>query len=248
MNNSSKRRIASLILAGAILSGAPMAAHAENAKEGAIVSSTIEDDVINYTIQEGDTLAKICFKFYGDNSCYEQLADYNHMKITDIIYAGDTLLVPRVLQTGIANDPVRNVDEDEVYKVRSGDMLVNIVGRFYGAQQNLCLVNKLATYNDLYDPNILEVDQELLIPSREKLDKVVPYDYTEQYAALQWRLEHPEECHPFYWWDGECYWLWPNYQPDFKPDYQPDFKPDYKPDFKPDCKPDCYPGPYFLKP
>ena len=87
-----------------------------------------------------------------------------------------------------------------------------IIKKFYD-RIDLVTVDKLATYNNLSDPNKIYVDQVLLIPCIEKLDKVVPNDYTEEYAQLQWRLDHPncsykwDKCHP------EFLWVWDECQP-----------------------------------
>ena len=45
----------------------------------------------------------------------------------------------------------------------------------------ISIVNKFATYNNLTDPNHIEVGQELKVPCEEKLSQVVSRDYTEAY-------------------------------------------------------------------
>ena len=45
-------------------------------------------------------------------------------------------------------------------------------------------VDKLATYNNLSDPNRLSVGQVLLIPSIDKLLNVQQRDYSEQYNKM----------------------------------------------------------------
>ena len=45
-------------------------------------------------------------------------------------------------------------------------------------------VDKLATYNNLSDPNRLSVGQVLLIPSIDKLLSVQQRDYSEQYNKM----------------------------------------------------------------
>lgn len=47
-----------------------------------------------YTIQRGDTLSAICKKFYGDASLYTKLATANNIKNPNLIYTGNTLVIP----------------------------------------------------------------------------------------------------------------------------------------------------------
>lgn len=47
-----------------------------------------------YTIQRGDTLWSLCKKFYGDPLLYPKLAQANNIKNPDLIYTGNTLIIP----------------------------------------------------------------------------------------------------------------------------------------------------------
>lgn len=47
-----------------------------------------------YTIVKGDTLSGICKRFYGDASLYPKLAAVNNIKNPNLIYAGNTLVIP----------------------------------------------------------------------------------------------------------------------------------------------------------
>lgn len=47
-----------------------------------------------YTIQRGDTLWSICKKFYGDPLVYSKLAKANNIPNPDLIYTGNTLIIP----------------------------------------------------------------------------------------------------------------------------------------------------------
>ena len=70
--------------------------------------------------------------------------------------------------------------------------------------RNLIYVDKLATYNDLEDPNIIHVDQVLYIPEEAKLKLVEANDYSLQYKMLDWRINHPGEPYPFEVPEKEC--------------------------------------------
>lgn len=47
-----------------------------------------------YTIQRGDTLWSLCKKFYGDPLLYPKLAKANNIPNPDLIYDGNTLIIP----------------------------------------------------------------------------------------------------------------------------------------------------------
>lgn len=47
-----------------------------------------------YTIQRGDTLWSLCKKFYGDPTLYPKLAKANNIPNPDLIYDGNTLIIP----------------------------------------------------------------------------------------------------------------------------------------------------------
>ena len=47
-----------------------------------------------YIIQRGDTLWSLCKKFYGDPTLYSKLAKANNIPNPDLIYDGNTLIIP----------------------------------------------------------------------------------------------------------------------------------------------------------
>lgn len=47
-----------------------------------------------HIVQHGDTLWGLCRKYYGDGALYPRLAKYNGIKNPDLIYDGDTILLP----------------------------------------------------------------------------------------------------------------------------------------------------------
>lgn len=54
-------------------------------------TSASADEV--YTVQPSDTLSKISIKFAGDNSLINSIAQTNHIKNQDMIYAGEKLTI-----------------------------------------------------------------------------------------------------------------------------------------------------------
>lgn len=185
--NKRTKKILSLALAATLVSGAHTTAHAE-AEVG---------NYITYTVEDGDTLGKIAYKYYGNASYYENLAEYNNLEDANVLSIGQEIKIP-------SNLPLVNYDyeenevvvnsyeEDQIYTVQEGDTLFCIVRVQYNLT-NQEAVDKLATYNNLEDPNKLEVGQVLYIPCVEKLQQVVENDYTEQYNEMGYKLNHKEK-------------------------------------------------------
>lgn len=200
MNNTTKK-VLSFVLAGTVVAGAPVVAHADNSNEERIIEEEME--TTNYVVKEGDTLGKIAEKFYGNAAYYEQLAAYNHIDYCSLIFPGQIITIPKTLT--VENNIVYNYENNEVvvnayeadktYTVKEGDTLYCIVRTQYGLT-NQEAVDKLATYNGLSDPNRISRGQVLLIPCVEKLLQVVQNDYTDEYNRMGWILNHPNGCKP----------------------------------------------------
>ena len=205
MKNKNKR-IVSLALAGILTTGIPTLASAND--EPAPICQTQEDGS-EYTIKEGDTLGGIAERLFGNAGYWEQLAVYNNLENPNVLYVGQIIKIPNNLLS-LMNYELEYVtpaifDDDMTYTVESGDMLGCIAKKFYGSDDRLT-VDRLATYNELADPNLLYIGEVLMIPCSEKLETVVPYDYTEEYAQLAWRLDHQDcylDCRPD--WEQPCW-------------------------------------------
>lgn len=218
-NNEFLRKAASFVLASTVVAGVPVAAHADTLPDGLTMEETY-DDVFTYTVVEGDTLGGICERIYGDASLWELLAEFNHMKLPCQLWVGDKVAIPRVIKGNLNGYPLRAeaktdgytctpveevvvdpemrapyVGEDTLYTVKEGDTMYCIVRVFYGLTSQEA-VDKLATYNDLCDPNRIVAGQVLAIPSLEVLEQVVANDYTDEYNRMNWILTHPYVCRP----------------------------------------------------
>lgn len=198
MKNST-RKIISLALAGTIISGAVAGtAMAENERTS-IKDGLIRNKNYFYIVREGDTLGKISQKFYGNAGYYDLLAIYNNILDPSVIYPGDILLVPWALEdllnvdySNQDNQQNNNYIADTTYTVKNGDTLYCIVNLLYGLSSQEA-VDKLATYNNLDDPNKIMQGQILLIPCLEKLFNVQQRDYSLQYNQMGWKLNHEEK-------------------------------------------------------
>lgn len=94
-----------------------------------------------YVIRRGNTLSGIAQRY---NTTVKELVRLNGITNPNLIYAGDTLIVPKGSGTS--------------YVVQRGDTLWAIARKFGTT------VNRLASYNGITNPSRLRVGQVLLIP------------------------------------------------------------------------------------
>ena len=199
------KRILSFALAGTVIAGANIpTANADCNKNNTVIEETMPTDLY-YTVEEGDTLGGISVKYFGTPQYFEELAKYNKIENPDLIYQGQLIRIPYSLTDLLISTYPRPFEPDKIYVVQDDDYLFTIVEKFYGEEnRNLTYVDKLATYNDLEDPNIIHVDQVLYIPEEAKLKLVEANDYSLQYKMLDWRINHPGEPYPFEVPEKEC--------------------------------------------
>ena len=201
MKNNTKRFL-SLALAGTVISGVPVVSVANDEVAGTIQTQESARE-FNYIVKEGDTLGKIAEAFFGSAAYYELLAKYNNLDDPSLIFPGDVIVIPETLlellnveyDVNTQEELVENNWEaDKTYTVKEGDTLYCIVNVQYGLK-NQEAVDKLATYNNLGDPNRIVRGQVLLIPCVEKLLQVVQNDYSEEYNRMGWILTLQDGCH-----------------------------------------------------
>jgi LysM repeat protein len=118
-----------------VISGAPGAA-----SDGLLVP---------YTVVPGDTLAIIARRV---GSSADVLAQANHLVNPNLIYVGQTLLVPRGPSSAVTLGGA-------VHVVQAGETMARIAAR-YGLS-----VWALAQANSISNPSLIYVGQRLLIPS-----------------------------------------------------------------------------------
>ncbi len=67
----------------------------ENGQISAISSGRVSYHKKTYTVQEGDTLAEIALKVYGDMEAWQKIATANKLNSPDAIEVGDVLTLPQ---------------------------------------------------------------------------------------------------------------------------------------------------------
>jgi LysM repeat protein len=107
---------------------------------------------VTYVVQAGDTLGRIAER-YGVS--VEDIARANQIVNIDRLDVGQTLIIP---VGGLPEQPPTT--GETIHIVRAGDNLFRI-GLQYGFT-----VDELVAYNNLANPNRLEVGQEIRIPPR----------------------------------------------------------------------------------
>lgn len=110
------------------------------------------DNEVVYIVKRGDTLSKIAAK-YG--TTYQKLAEYNGIKNPRLIRVGQKIRIPNV------EEKVEEKKEDIIYTVKRGDTLSKIATKYNTTYQ------KLAEYNNIKNPSLISVGQQIKIPNTE---------------------------------------------------------------------------------
>lgn len=128
-----------------------------------IPESDINSDNINKTqsiiIKKGDTLSRLAVE-YG--TTVERLVEINNIKNPNLIYAGNTLLVP-------INDGKK---QTITYTVKKGDTLSSI------AKKYKITVQQLINANNIKNSNIIYIGQVLIIPTETNIHDMNHVLYT----------------------------------------------------------------------
>ena len=121
-------------------------------------------------IQRGDTLSGLALRYHTTVS---KLVELNQIANPNLIYAGNTLIVPTSSSgSGNANGG-DNTCSDEVYIVRSGDTLSGIAAQYHTT------VTALANLNHISNVNLIYTGQRLFIPTNR-------YDMSHTLYQVRW--------------------------------------------------------------
>ena len=128
-------------------------------------------DTITIIIKWGDTLSQLALDY---DTTVEELVELNNIENPNLIYAGDTLLVP-------ANGSSQGGTSDEtIYIVKKGDTLSQIALDFGTT------VNAIARRNNIKNVNLIYPGQVLIIPSSSGNTNYIIYKI--QYGDTLWSI------------------------------------------------------------
>ncbi len=127
-----------------------------------------------YVVKRGDYLWKIAVEYYNDGYKWVEIAKVNNLKNPDLLFAGQKLIMPTItpapspaFEQDLKSDLSQDGEQEVVYEVKKGDMLWFLTQKFYGDPY---LYVKVAKYNKISDPNIIEVGQKIKFPTKRVLD------------------------------------------------------------------------------
>lgn len=222
MTNNTKR-IASLLAAGVVLTSAgATVAHAESPAPTNETVTEEQTSEFKYVVKEGDTLGKIAEKYLGCSDFYPAIAKRNGLCDPNKLSVGQVLFIPNTLDEMFVFEPVTPVQPQEqpcqepatiipenlpTYTVKGGDTMLCIVRTQYGltGAAGAKAVDQLATFNGMYDPNLISVGQVIYLPDLETLLSIVPNDYTDRYNELGERLAAQERAKHCPGWVNPCW-------------------------------------------
>ncbi|NOY15133.1 MAG: LysM peptidoglycan-binding domain-containing protein [bacterium] len=128
-----------------------------------------------YVVKPGDYLWKIAKQHYQDGFKWVEIAKANKLTNPDLLYTGQKLILPEITKTAQVQNPAptaitktaQNTNE-ATYIVKKGDMLWWLSKRFYN---NPYLYVKVAKYNNIKTPSLIEVGQVIKFPPKQVLLK-----------------------------------------------------------------------------
>lgn len=134
--------------------------------------SEISEETNEYTVAEGDNLWKISEARYGSGYNWVDIAKENSIKNADKIMVGQKLVFPKTAEikelpkTGMeTTESITTATQSPIasdsYIVTEGDTLWDIAVRAYSDGYKW---SEIAKVNKVGNPNIIFVDQELVLP------------------------------------------------------------------------------------
>ena len=108
------------------------------------------------TIVYGDTLSELAIKY---NTTVSRLVELNNIKNPNLIYAGNTLIVPVSSSSGSSGNSDSTNTCSTTYTVQRGDTLSQIALNFGTT------VTEIATLNNIRNVNLIYTGQTLYIPT-----------------------------------------------------------------------------------
>ncbi len=114
--------------------------------EDELPNNSSELGTTTIVIQNGDTLSEIAIMY---NTTVARLVELNSISNPNLIFAGETIIVP--------TNAVNQTQDDTIYIVKKGDTLTSIARKFNTT------VNQILNNNNIPNPNLIFVGQRLII-------------------------------------------------------------------------------------
>ncbi len=111
-----------------------------------------------YVVKTGDSLWKIAQAAYNDGYRWLDIAKANKLSNPDVLLVGQKLYLPGTKPADLA--------AEVVYQVKRGDTLFLLSQRFYSDGY---LYPQVAEYNQITNPDLIEVGQKIKFPPKAKL-------------------------------------------------------------------------------
>lgn len=122
----------------------------------------------NIIIQRGDTLTELAIKY---NTTVARLVELNNIANPNLIYAGETLIVPS--GEDIPETEKTSTSGQTIYIVQKGDTLDQIASSFGTTARAIAIENNIQNINIIY------VGQRLIIPTNR-------YDLNHTLYKIRW--------------------------------------------------------------
>jgi nucleoid-associated protein YgaU len=129
-----------------------------------------------YIVQPGDSLAEISHKIYGHNDAWQELAKVNNISSPYVIYPGNKIAFPTT--TPAAQTFAVKYDQvpERTITVKQGDTLSSLAEKVFGAAHGWKI---FTVYNEIQNPNLIEVGQTLSFKDPAMLSKNLSSKYSE---------------------------------------------------------------------
>lgn len=145
-----------------------------------LISSARDEELVEYTVMQNDTLMEIAYKLYKDMKRWREIASVNPgLDEEYTIYVGQKIYVPTIAR------PQENIPRENRYTVLGGDTLWEISQKLYGSKRywySLWHSNK----DLIKDPNSLYAGFHLrYLPKKEMLSKISSHKKSYHQKNLQ---------------------------------------------------------------
>ncbi|OGK14689.1 hypothetical protein A3C98_03625 [Candidatus Roizmanbacteria bacterium RIFCSPHIGHO2_02_FULL_37_15] len=132
-------------------------------------TTRLNEEAQTYIVKEGDELYLIAEKFYGSGLNFQDIVKANNISNPDLLEVGQQLIIPKVKSkyptagevSGTAAKTKKVTIRQDKYVIKVGDTLADIALQAYGDSYAW---KKIATANNINDPDNLEVGKTLIIP------------------------------------------------------------------------------------